>query len=192
MRNYDTIAAFITGKLQRNLAPDLHYHGVHHTHDVLAAADLIGADEKLSEQDFFLLRIAILYHDAGFMKTYRDHEEASCDLAQADLPGFGLTKEEIEIICGMIVATRIPQSPKTHLEKIICDADLEYLGTDSFDSISNSLFEEVKVYGNVKSLRQWNEIQVKFIGAHHYYTPFSIKNREAEKQRHLAEVRAQL
>ena len=92
----------------------------------------------------------------------------------------------------MIVATRIPQSPKTHLEKIICDADLEYLGTDSFDSISNSLFEEVKVYGNVKSLRQWNEIQVKFIGAHHYYTPFSIKNREAEKQRHLAEVRAQL
>jgi len=192
MRNYEKIKEFMMGRLQSNLAPDLFYHGVHHTRDVLAAADLIGADEKLSERDFFLLRVAILYHDAGFMKTYPDHEEASCVLARTDLPGFGLTNEEIEIVCGMIMATKIPQSPKTHLEKIICDADLEYLGTNSFEAISNSLFEEVKIYGNVKSLHQWNEIQVKFIGAHHYYTHFCIKNRESEKQKHLAEVKAQL
>ena len=37
-------------------------------------------------------------------------------------------KKDIEIICGIIMATKIPQRPKNYLEEIICDADLNYLG----------------------------------------------------------------
>jgi uncharacterized protein len=192
MRNYEAIEAFITGKLNLNLSKNLHYHDLGHTNDVLHAAELIGADEKLSEQDFFLLKVAILYHDSGFMVAYKQHEEESCKQARADLPGFGLNAEEIEIICGMIMATKIPQKPKTQLEKIIADADLEYLGTDSFDKISDSLFEEAKIYLGVKTRKQWDEIQVKFISKHHYFTPFCIKNREPEKQKHLLEIRSRL
>ena len=180
------------GKLKRNLAPDLYYHGVHHIHHVLLAADLIAAHEKLNSHDLFLLKVAVLYHDSGFMKSYSDHENVSCDIARADLPGFGLNTEEIEIICEMIRATEIPPQPKTQLEKIIVDADLEYLGTDSFNEISNTLFEEAKIYRNVVSKSDWDKIQVQFLTQHRYYTKFCRQNREPEKRKHLDEVKARL
>ena len=86
------------------------------------------------------------------------------------------------------MATKIPQSPNTKLEKIIADADLEYLGTNAFDKVSRTLFEEIKIYLNVESERQWNIIQMNFLKNHHYFTNFCIKNREAEKQKHLSEI----
>ena len=35
-------------------------------------------------------------------------------------------------------ATKIPQTPLTKLEEIICDADLDYLGREDFFEISRS------------------------------------------------------
>jgi uncharacterized protein len=192
MRNYKAIEEFMMQRLQNNLPPDLYYHAAHHTMDVLHAAELIGADEKLSEHDFFLLKVAVLYHDSGFLNSYGEHEEAGCKLAKTDLPGFGLNEEEIEIICGMIIATKLPQNPKTPLEKIIADADLDYLGTGEFETISNTLFEEAKIYRNIKTRQQWDQIQANFLSRHHYFTNFCIQNREPEKQRHLKEILGRL
>ena len=192
MRNYQAIEVFITNKLKRDLSPKLYYHGVHHTFDVLRAAELIAADEKISNNELFLLKIAVLYHDTGYMVTYKEHEEESCNLARTDLPGFGLNQEEIEIICGMIMATKIPSNPQTRLERIIADADLEYLGTDNFERISNSLFEEAKIYRNVRSQHEWNEIQIGFLSQHNYYTNFCRKNREQEKEKHLNEIKIRI
>jgi len=192
MRNYEVIEEFIIGKLERELPLDLFYHRAHHTKDVLRAVELIAADEKISDDDLFLLKVAALYHDSGFLKTYKMHEEASCDLAKTSLPDFGLSDKEIEIICGMIMATKIPPHPKTQLERIISDADLEYLGTDEYERISDSLFEEVKIHLNVGSRREWDEIQLNFLSHHHYFTNFCRKNREPEKQKYLNEIKARL
>lgn len=192
MKNYEAIKQFIIDKLDKNLPNNLFYHGLHHTLNVLKSAEYIGKEEKISEEEMYLLKVAVLYHDAGFLNTYRQHEEAGCAMAKADLPKFGFTDKDIEIICGMIMATKIPQNPKTQLEKIIADADLEYLGTDDFDKIGNSLFEEVKIYLNVESRRQWDVIQINFLKNHHYYTRFCQVNREPEKQRHLKEVEQRL
>jgi uncharacterized protein len=192
MRNYEAIEEHIIGILKSNLPPNLFYHGVHHTYDVLNSALLITGEEKVTAEELFLLKVAILYHDAGFISTYLQHEEASCLMAKKDLPGFGLNAAEIEVICGMIMATKIPQKPHTKLEKIIADADLEYLGTDKFDQIGNTLFEEGRIYMNIKTQRQWDEIQVHFLTGHHYYTGFCIRNREEGKQKHLREVEKRL
>jgi uncharacterized protein len=192
MKNYEAIKQFIIDKLDKNLPNNLFYHGLHHTLNVLKSAEYIGKDEKITEEEMYLLKVAVLYHDSGFLSTYKLHEEAGCEMAKADLPKFGISDKDIETICGMIMATRIPQNPQTHLEKIIADADLEYLGTDDFDKIGNSLFEEVKIYLNVESRRQWDVIQVNFLKNHRYYTRFCQINREPEKQKHLKEVEQRL
>ena len=83
------------------------------------------------------------------------------------------------------MATKIPQNPKTHLEKMLCDADLDYLGRDDFEPIAATLFQELFVRNLVSDENTWNNIQVKFIGAHQYYTESSIKKREIKKQKHL-------
>jgi uncharacterized protein len=185
MRNYKEIEDHVIGKLKRELPKELYYHGVHHTLDVLKSATVIGKEEGISDEEMFLLQVAVLYHDAGFVKVYRNHEEVACEMIKADLPGFGFSDEEIDKVRGMIMATKIPQRPHTKLEKIIADADLEYLGTDNFEQVGRTLFEEIKIFLDVESERQWNIIQLNFLKSHHYFTSFCKKNRESQKQQHL-------
>lgn len=176
------------GILTRDLPSNLYYHGLHHTIDVLQSAELIAKHEHVTDEELLLLKIAVLYHDAGFTKVYKNHEEVGCEMVRRDLPKFGFNSAEIEQICGMIMATKIPQSPKNKLEYIIADADLEYLGTDDFWRIGNTLFEEIKLYLNVESERQWNIIQLNFLKSHQYHTNFCKQNREPLKAKHLKEV----
>src|SRR4051812_10438844 len=185
MKNFKEIEDHVIGMLKRELPKDLYYHGVHHTQDVLKSATMIGKEEGISDEEMLLLKVAVLYHDAGFIKVYKNHEEVACDLVNEELPGFGFNEEEIGIIQGMIRATKIPQEPHTHLEEIIADADLEYLGTPDFEKIGRTLYEEIKIFLDVESERQWNIIQRNFLRSHHYFTPFCKKNREAEKLKHL-------
>ncbi len=190
MKRYKEIEEHILGKLKAELPKDLYYHGLHHTKDVLRSAEMIGRDENITEDEMILLKTAVLYHDSGFTKVYRNHEEIGCDMAREELPKFGFKPDEVEKVCGMIMATKIPQRPNNKLENIIADADLEYLGTDEFWRIGNTLFQEIKTYLNVESERQWNIIQMNFLKSHQYHTAFCRKNREALKQKHLAEVTA--
>jgi uncharacterized protein len=174
--------------LEKELPDNLTYHGLHHTFDVFDAAMKIAQTENLSANEIRLLRIAILYHDAGFTSKYKEHENKGCDMAKKNLPAFGYSKNEIDIICGMIMATQIPQTPHTLLERIICDADLDYLGRNDFHKISDSLFEEMKIYAHVHDKKEWNRIQKKFLENHQYYTEFGKKNREHKKQEYLMEI----
>ncbi|MES2620138.1 MAG: HD domain-containing protein [Bacteroidota bacterium] len=188
MRNFKEIEQYIVSILKRDLPNNLFYHGLHHTMDVLASAEIIGKDEKLDENEMLLLKVAVLYHDAGFVTVYRNHEEVGCEMAKSDLPKFGFNEKDIEVICGMIMATKIPQSPKNKLEYIIADADLEYLGTEDFNRIGGTLFEEIKIYLGIESERQWNIIQANFLKNHHYHTDFCKKHREATKQKNLETI----
>lgn len=188
MRNFKEIEQYIVSILKRDLPNNLFYHGLHHTMDVLASAEVIGKDEKLDENEMLLLKVAVLYHDAGFVTVYRNHEEVGCEMVKSDLPKFGFSERDIEIVCGMIMATKIPQNPQNKLEYIIADADLEYLGTEDFERIGRTLFEEIKIYLGIESERQWNIIQVNFLKNHHYHTDFCKKNREARKQKNLEAI----
>lgn len=188
MNKYSPEEKFILDKLERELPANLYYHGLHHTLDVFNAAREIAAEEALTEYELKLLRIAVLYHDAGFTTVYKNHEEKACEMVKKDLPKYGYTEKEIDQICGMIMATKIPQNPKNKLEMIICDADLDYLGRHDFKEISNTLFQEMKIYVNLHDEKEWYNIQKKFLGNHTYFTDFGKLQREPLKQKHLDEI----
>lgn len=179
------IKEFIVKKLKSELPADLFYHGAHHTLDVYEAAKNIAKKEGVSGEDLELLQIAALYHDTGFIKAYKGHEEAGCELARHELPGFGCNNIQIEKICGMIIATKMPQNAKTHLEEILCDSDLDYLGTDKFIAIGETLRKELNEKGNDFNEKQWNIIQIKFLEDHRYLTNTSKQLRGAEKLKHI-------
>jgi hypothetical protein len=155
----------------------------------LDAALLISSDINLNEREVLLLKTAILLHDSGFLKTYRGHELVGTEYAKKMLPDYGYGESDIKTINGMIMATRIPQNATNKLEEIIADADLEYLGTDNFDRISEYLFEELMAFKFIKSRDEWNKIQVDFMENHTYYTDFCKKNREQKKQENLLKIK---
>lgn len=180
--------AYVLQQLHDGLPANLSYHGRHHTLDVYTTTLEYARQEAVTGEDLTLLSTAALYHDIGFLDTYRGHEERGCQIVSEVLPGFGYTDEQITRICGMIRATRLPQTPHNHLEEIICDCDLDYLGRTDFYHIGATLFEEFKAYGVVKTEEDWNRLQVSFLTGHHYFTATAKRLRQPMKERHLAEV----
>lgn len=175
-----------------NQMPDLPYHNVTHIEDVVQAAGLIAAAEAIPANEIKQLQLAALLHDIGFIHSPKEHEQTGANMARELLPQFGFKKETINIICGLIMATRLPQNPATTLERIICDADLDYLGRDDYYQIGNRLFEEMKRGGAVESEREWDLVQRTFLQSHKYQTSYSVLNREPAKQERLKEIIAKL
>jgi hypothetical protein len=112
------------------------------------------------------------------------------ELAEPIMAKYGYSKAEIEVIKGLIRATRIPQSPRNHLEEIICDSDLDYLGRDDFYKISDRLFEELKSSSKVTDKTEWNRQQIRFLEAHSYHTAFTRKHHQPKKEERIREIKA--
>lgn len=190
MPDYTGSEKFIFDKISGELPENLTYHGVHHTLDVLEAAMRIAEAEKLGMEEVKLLRVAVFLHDAGFVQVYKGHEEVGCKMARGILPSFGFTGELVGQVCGMIMATKLPQQPLTAAERVIADADLDYLGRSDFYTIGSTLFKEFKIYLGIKDEEEWNRVQINFLRAHRYHTAYSEQLRAPEKEKRLRELEA--
>ncbi len=186
--NFLSAKSFIINELDA-LSPALTYHGKHHTLDVFAVSEQLCLSEKVSERDTLLVLTAALLHDIGFLRHYRDHELHSCNFAKEILPNFGYTEGSIKKICNLIKATKIPQSPKNLLERILCDADLDYLGRTDFYDIGQTLFKEMKLLKMIGTEDDWNNLQIRFIEKHTYFTESNLQERTALKEKHLYQLR---
>jgi len=144
--------------------------------------------EKIGPYETRLLLTAALYHDLGFTVSYTDHENHSVRILKKELPLFGYTEEEIRIISNMIRATRVPQKPMTHLEKILVDSDLDYLGRDDFFVIGQRLHHEWNLNGKKTSLREWFEMQHEYLRKQDFFTASAKKLRNQVKRKNLREL----
>jgi uncharacterized protein len=172
-------------QLLAGLSPALTYHSAAHTIDVLTQSKRIGRDEGINERDLYRLEIAALYHDTGFLERYKHHEEKSCEYLLADAQRFRLFETDIHVIQQLIMATRMPQQPANHLQRVICDADLDYLGRKDFHEISELLKKEFIQYGIVKDVQEFKDLQEKFLRSHHYHTATSKLLRNAGKEKNI-------
>lgn len=183
----DMISSHVFTMLEK-LAPELTYHNIAHTADVMHQCERIGHDEHVGRRELYLLKVAALYHDTGFLHIYTGHEQKSCQIFLEDTRMFHFADEEKEIITGIIMATRVPQKPHTLLQRIICDADLDYLGREDFHKISSELKKEFFHYGIIHSEKQWHDMQESFLGGHHYHTQSSQQLREPVMKKYWQEI----
>ena len=190
--NYRKAERHIMKILRAKLSPNLHYHGIHHTYDVVEAVERLAIMEGVLDEDIFVLKSAATYHDAGFVEEYDKNEPIGARMASEILPLYGYTEDQVDLVHGLIYATIIPHDPKTHLQEIICDADLDYLGRDDFFEISDTLRRELRDHGKINSDRLWDEIQVKFLTQHKYFTKSAKKLRSGKKALHLEAIKKRL
>jgi len=182
---FTSIKQPILSRLENELDSRLGYHNITHTLDVLEQAEVLAGQEKITDKhDLLLLKTAAVFHDSGFLFVYKNHEEKGCEIASESLRNI-FSEEDIKKVCGMIMATKIPQSPTTLLEQIICDADLDYLGRNDFEPISRNLYKEFLTFKIIPKDMIWDHIQIRFFESHHYFTGTSISKRNGEKLKHL-------
>lgn len=187
---FTDIQEIILDKLEKDLPDHLYYHNVKHTVDVVTEVELIGWGEGCSDDEILLLKTAGLFHDAGHIIAYDNHEFYSTELAREMLPKFNYSFKQIDCICSIIMATKLPPRPTNLLENIICDSDLDYLGRSDFIPVSNTLYEELKAQNKMGSLNDWNKIQVKFISGHQYFTGTARSLREVNKQLQIERIQS--
>ncbi len=185
---FTDIQEIILDKLEKELPPYLYYHNVKHTVDVVTEVELIGWAEGVSDEEILLLKTAALFHDAGHIISYDDHEFHGTVLACEILPVYGYTGEQIDRISSLIMATKLPPRPTNLLEEIICDADLDYLGRSDMIPVSNTLYNELKEQDKIHSMEDWNKLQIKFISGHQYFTETARNLREVNKQKQIQRI----
>ncbi len=187
---FEKAQSYLMPRLETGLPSYLKYHNAQHTKDVIKDVQHMAKAEGVSEDDFTILSTAALFHDAGFLEVgYNDHEEISCKIAKAVLPDFDYSAEQIEQVSGLIMATKLPQTPSSKLEKILCDADLYYLGTEHYFKIADNLYHEWKECGLVKNKEEWKHKQTAFLEHHQYFTNTALEERALVKNRNLSQLK---
>jgi len=182
MQGYLKLRKQVLDRLKGELPKYLAYHGMNHTRDVLNVCEQYIRREKLSKRDRYLLRMGAIVHDMGFLIGPANHEAVGAEMAGAMMKELGMKQDVIDEVKGLVMATKIPQTPLNDLQKIICDADLDYLGRDDYPTISVKLFAELKHMNIITTEEQWRNLQINFLTAHRFQTSFAKKNREPKKQ----------
>lgn len=186
--DFEGVSQFVFNKLRTELSKKLFYHSVEHTEDVIEAVERLADLEHINGREKVLLKTGALFHDLGFCEAYDGHEEVSMRMAEETLPAYGYSKEDISIVQGLIKCTEIPQAPRNHLEMIMADADLDYLGRDDIFLTGQKLQYEWKLRGKISTLREWHEIQLNFIQKHKYFTNSARQLRENGKQENIKQL----
>ena len=156
-----------------SLSTDYSYHCIEHTASVVRNARAIAAALKLPMRDFHLLLAAAWLHDVGFNETYKGHEAASCKAARELLKN-DLTDVEMDLVLEAIMSTELPQRAEHLVAQVLCDADLLYLGTNTFFPWSDRLREEyLAVLGKEFTEVEWIDFNADFMREHGYFTHFA-------------------
>jgi len=185
----EKLKAFILEKLHKELPHWLTYHSVHHTEEVVQHAYELGKEEGLSPEELLILQTAAILHDTGFLVAVQDHEKISCGFAREYLPLYEYNDAQIEQVCKIIMATQLPQSPFDKLSKVLCDADLYYLGTNNYQLYAARLYREMKHYSSGLSDESWQQQQTTFLQQHEYYTKAARNKLAALKKENFKHVK---
>ena len=186
------VEAYVTNFITEQVHKDFAYHNIQHTLDVVAGAQELGDAYRLKDKEMELLLIAAWFHDIGYDKGPIDHEDRSATYAKAYLSKQKFSEEDIAVISSCIMATKMPQSPKTILEKILCDADMSHLGKKIYWDRCGRIRQEITLTRNTNmSEQEWVDFELDFICKHNYQTPAAKELYDKRKHKHIRQLNKQ-
>jgi uncharacterized protein len=187
---FEQVKELVLPKLKKGLKPTLYYHNYQHTLDVCESVDRLAKMENVNGEELTMLRTAAVFHDTGFLWQYEDNEKIACEFAKETLVDLDYNDPQIDTICRMILSTQIPQHPNTLLDKIICDADLDYIGRSDFFITALRLHREWSENSKKKiTFKDWYLKQQSFIIEHEFFTESARKLRNEKKHHNLSQVK---
>ncbi len=183
--------SFVNDLFQNKVSKSIRFHNIQHTLDVVTACMKMAEFYQLEDQDRLTLYLAAWFHDTGYSNGKADdHETVSIRIATDFLQQHGADPALIQKVTSCIEATRLPQSPKNHIEQILCDADLFHLGTDEFKEKGRLLREEYKTFSKIDiSKKDWRKQNITFLEAHKYFTSYGKEKLQPAKEKHLLELK---
>lgn len=185
--DFERAKNYARDRLERDLPSNLFYHSLSHTKDdVVPAAERLATLEGIEGEPLILVRTAAWFHDIGFVEQPTDNEIIAVRIAGEVLPSMGYGASQIEVISGLIMATRLPQTPHTGLEEIMSDADLDVFGQEEFLVKNRALRTELAANGKTFTDHDWYSGQLKMMRDHQYFTSAARQLHHHAKARNIA------
>ncbi len=180
--------AYVTDLFHHKVKPEFVFHSLEHTEDVAGACSRLADHYQLPQDDHFVLLLAAWFHDVGYsIGQAEGHEEASAQMATQFLAGHHADEQVVHRVASSIRATRMPQSPVSLIEKILCDADLFHLSTEDFKARNSLLKQEREnLLGHKIDKKEWRKGNILFLENHKYFTDYGQEFLEPGKQQNLA------
>lgn len=190
----DLIAAAreqVTDIFQTKVSKSFRYHNLDHTRQVVRAVEEMADYYQLQPDDRQAVTVAAWFHDTGFSAGQgKGHEAVSAQIATEFLTAHQAAATFIEKVTRCIEATKMPQSPVTLIEQILCDADLFHLGTDDFKVLNEELRQELsEVSGEEISKKKWRKMNISFMENHKYLTDYGRRKLQPVKEQHIDAIR---
>ncbi|MGJ5642160.1 Pycsar system effector family protein [Formosa sp. S-31] len=184
---------FVRKLFEEKLSPKNFYHNIEHTQRVVDAIEELVKFENCSEQDVFLLTLAAWFHDCGYIDQDENNEEIGAKIARDFLGNRAMPEQEIAEVEQLILATKVGVPPKTHLEKIIKDADCSHVALPSFSETSEQLRLEIK-YKKEQDISEldWLKQNVTFLCNQKFYTDFAKSKWEPLKEINVFDLKQKL
>ncbi|MGB3606511.1 MAG: Pycsar system effector family protein [Psychroserpens sp.] len=180
---------YVIGYLTKHLGADYVYHNLGHTKRVVDSAKELIELSDLNEHDQACLLTAAWFHDTGFTKTIEGHEEESVKIASKFLETQEIDQNDIDIINGIIMATKVGKAPDTELERLIKDADCGHVASKNYKEYSSLLRKEWELTLNkVMSKRAWLQNNIAFISNHTFYSEVASNHWQEQKGKNLASL----
>ncbi len=183
---------YATNILQHQLSKEISYHNLEHTQGVVSACEEMADYYQLQPGDRDALLIAAWFHDTGFRSGQsQGHEEVSKQLAVAFLQEHNSPPDLVKKVSGCIDATKMPQSPNSLIEQILCDADLFHLGTNEFNVKNEQLRLELEGFSeDGLSKKKWRKMNIAFMENHKYFTDYGKRKLQPVKEQHIKDLKA--
>jgi len=174
---------YVTDIFQHKVKPEFVFHSLEHTEDVVEACSLMADRYQINEEDRLVLMLAAWFHDVGYSYGQAEgHEEVSVQMATQFLQNRNIDDSIIHRVASAIQATRMPQSPVSLIEKIICDADLYHLSTEDFKARNQLLKQEREnLLGHKIDKKEWRKNNIQFLTQHKYFTDYGRDVLEQKK-----------
>ncbi|PIF30896.1 HD domain-containing protein [Flavobacterium sp. 9] len=185
---------FVSNLLKDKLSNLYSYHNFNHTLTVVNAVKELCKKEEVKGEDKELLLIAAWFHDTGYIEGYENHEQESVKIASAFLKEKEQSEEFIATVSSLILATVKEYIPKTHLEKIIKDADFAHLMGTEYATTCELLRIELKNTWNLNFTNaEWAKENLNFLmNKHRFYTDYAQKKWQPLKEKNLLMVQKKI
>jgi predicted metal-dependent HD superfamily phosphohydrolase len=196
MMNYNATAAIVKAHVlnlfDAHAKPELTYHNLHHTQQVVAYAGQIAAAYTLPAEELFILTVAAWFHDTGHLFTTMElHEEKSVELMKEFLHKEAIDTALTNKIAQCIMATKYPPHPATLLEEIICDADTYHFGTPDFIMTDEQVKKEMMLCTH-RYFITWDKDTLQLLEKHVFFTAYCREKLAEGKQANIRYLQSKI
>lgn len=169
------------------------YHRPEHTNSTVESAMRIGRGMHVDQESLEVVQLAGWFHDTGYTETVEQHEDRSAGIARAFLAQEGYPPALVERVVQCINATRLPQSPVTLEQQVLCDADVHHAGTGEFFPLGDLLREEVELRDGIHyDDAGWLKVNLEFLYQHPFHTSYARREFGPGRTANIAEVERRL